>query len=272
MAHDVHSSVLIGTNVALGKGSKIEPFSIVGDNVTIGHDVSIGPHVTIKSDVRIGDGAQIGHGCIIKADTRIGDNCRIGPMCVLGQGPSKARNSTLDIPEDLPPLVVSDNCYLGCMAVLYVATQIGRECFIADMAQIREQCRIGDNVIVGRGVTIEQSCSIGRGSKLQSGAYITALSEIGEQVFVAPMVVTTNDNYMGRTEARFRHKKGLTAKDGARIGAGAVILPGMIIGLEGLVGAGSVLTRDCEDYKVVVGVPARELRDVGDEQVLFRKS
>jgi UDP-2-acetamido-3-amino-2,3-dideoxy-glucuronate N-acetyltransferase len=271
MAEDVHSSAVIGANVTLGQDSKIEPFSVIGDNVMIGRDVSIGPNVTIESGVCIGDGAQIEHGSIVKADTRLGNGCRVGPMCVLGQRPSRARSSTLNIPEDLSPLVVSEGCYVGCMVVLYVSTKVGRECFIADMAQIRERCNIGDNVIVGRGVTVEQCCSIGQGSKLQSGAYVTALSEIGELVFVAPMVVTTNDNYMGRTEARFAHKKGFTARDGARIGAGAVILPGVTIGREGVVGAGGVLTRDCDDYKIVVGVPAREFRDVDDEHVLFKK-
>jgi acetyltransferase-like isoleucine patch superfamily enzyme len=139
---------------------------------------------------------------------------------------------------------------------------------VADMASVRENVTVGDFTIVGRGATVENYCSIGRYCKLESECYITAYSELGDRVFVAPGVVTSNDNFIGRTEERFKHFKGVTVQRGGRIGAGAVILPGKTIGADAVVAAGSVLTNDAPPKKVVLGSPARENRDVPEEQLL----
>ena len=87
-------------------------------------------------------------------------------------------------------------------------------------------------------------------------------------MFVAPGVVTSNDNYVGRTAERFKHFKGVTVKKGGRIGAGSVILPGIVIGEDGLVAAGSVVTRDVPPRTLVMGSPAKAKRDVPVEQWL----
>jgi acetyltransferase-like isoleucine patch superfamily enzyme len=85
---------------------------------------------------------------------------------------------------------------------------------------------------------------------------------------VEPRVVTTNDNYMGRTEQRHAQRRGPTIRRGARIGGGAVILPGVEIGAEAFVGAGAVVLRDVPPRAVVVGNPARRIREVPDEELL----
>jgi UDP-2-acetamido-3-amino-2,3-dideoxy-glucuronate N-acetyltransferase len=87
-------------------------------------------------------------------------------------------------------------------------------------------------------------------------------------VFIAPCVVTTNDNYMGRTEKRLALMKGPTIRRGARIGGAAVLCPGVEIGEEAFVGAGAVVTRDVPPGVVVVGNPARVLRDVASDELL----
>ncbi|HEY7605066.1 MAG TPA: acyltransferase, partial [Gaiellaceae bacterium] len=89
-----------------------------------------------------------------------------------------------------------------------------------------------------------------------------------EHVFVAPCVVTTNDNFMGRTERRHELMKGPTIRRGARIGGGAVLCPAVEIGEEAFVGAGAVVTKDVPARAVVVGNPARQIRDVPDEELL----
>ena len=98
--------------------------------------------------------------------------------------------------------------------------------------------------------------------------YASAYSPLEEDVFIAPCVVTTNDNFMGRTERRKELMKGPTIRRGARVGGGAIICPGVEIGEEAFVGAGAVVTRDVPARKLVVGNPARVLRDVPDDELL----
>jgi acetyltransferase-like isoleucine patch superfamily enzyme len=80
--------------------------------------------------------------------------------------------------------------------------------------------------------------------------------------------VTTNDNFMGRTEKRLELMKGPTIRRGARVGGGAILCPGVEIGEEAFVGAGAVVTRDVPPRTVVVGSPARAIRDVPDDELL----
>ena len=127
---------------------------------------------------------------------------------------------------------------------------------------------IGRGTIVGRGVTVENVCTVGRYCKLESECYLTAYSTLEDRVFVAPGVVTSNDNYVGRTAERFKHFKGVTVRKGGRIGAGSVILPGIEIGEDGLVAAGSVVTHDVPARTIVLGAPARPWREVPVEQRL----
>jgi acetyltransferase-like isoleucine patch superfamily enzyme len=81
-------------------------------------------------------------------------------------------------------------------------------------------------------------------------------------------VITTNDNYMGRTEKRHELIKGPTIRRGARVGGGSVLLPGIEIGEEAFIGAGAVVLRDVPAKAVMVGSPARQIRDVPDEELL----
>jgi acetyltransferase-like isoleucine patch superfamily enzyme len=145
---------------------------------------------------------------------------------------------------------------------------LGENCLIGDNAGIRERCTIGDGVLVGRSVTVENDTTIGSRTKIQSGAYITAYVTLEEDVFIAPMVVTTNDNYMGRTERRFAELKGCTVRRGARIGGGVHILPGIEIGEEAFVATGSIVTRDVAPKTLVMGAPAKAVHAVAEEELL----
>ncbi len=109
---------------------------------------------------------------------------------------------------------------------------------------------------------------MGSNCKIQTNVYLTAYSEVEDYVFIAPCVVTSNDNYAARSKERFGKFKGVTIKKGGRIGAGAVILPGKIIHEDGFAAAGSLVTRDIEKAKIVAGVPAKIFNDVPKEQLL----
>src|SRR5205823_9336299 len=102
-------------------------------------------------------------------------------------------------------------------------------------------------------------------TKIQAHAYVTAYSTLEESVFIAPCVVTTNDNFMGRTERRHELVQGPTIRRGARVGGGAILCPGVEVGEEAFVGAGAVVTKDVPARAVVVGNPARYLREVAKD-------
>ncbi len=237
-------------------------------SATVGAQTTFGEHCVVGADVTIGSGCVIGHHVVIHAGTRIGNDVRIDDHANLGKLPMKAANSATTKDQELPPLVVGDTCIVGTGVVLYRGAVIDARVLMADLSTIRENVTVGRGTIVGRGVTVENFCSVGRYCKLESECYITAYSTLEDRVFIAPGVVTSNDNYVGRTAERFKHFKGVTVRRGGRIGAGSVILPGVTIGEDGLVAAGSVVTRDVAPRTIVMGSPAKKWRDVPVEQWL----
>jgi acetyltransferase-like isoleucine patch superfamily enzyme len=235
----------------------LDPSATLGAGTTWGEGCGFGP------GVRVGAGCVIGHHVVLHADTVIGKDVRIDDHATLGKTPMRAANSAVTKEQTLPPLSVGDSCIVGTGAVT-----IDAKVLLADLCTVRENVTIGRGTIVGRGVTVENVCTIGRYCKLESECYITAYSELEDRVFVAPGVVTSNDNYVGRTAERFKHFKGVRVKKGGRIGAGAVVLPGITIGEDGLVAAGSVVTRDVPPRTIVLGAPAKVWREVPVEQLL----
>ena len=222
----------------------------------------------VEAGVVLGKNVEIGPFAVVYSGTSLGDCVRVAANAVLGQRPVKAKSSTLKMTE-LPGLTVGSGTTVGVGAIVYAGTTVGKDCFIADGAQVRERCELGERVIVGHAATVENDCRVGDRTRIQTGAYITAHSILEEDIFVAPMVTTTNDNYMGRTKTRFAATKGVTARRGSRIGGNAVILPGVTIGQEAMVAAGAVVTKDVPAYAKVMGIPARVVGDTPAEQLLF---
>jgi acetyltransferase-like isoleucine patch superfamily enzyme len=80
-------------------------------------------------------------------------------------------------------------------------------------------------------------------------------------------VTTTNDNFMGRHERDFK-LSGATLRRACRVGAGSILLPGIEVGEEAFVAAGALVTRDVEPRTLVMGVPAKAVRQVEDAELL----
>ncbi|MFN2472021.1 MAG: N-acetyltransferase [Gaiellaceae bacterium] len=204
---------------------------------------------------------------IVYPGTVIGGGCRIGEFAVVGKQPALSPRTTAKR-ERLPPAELGPGTTVSTGATVFAGTRIGARVVLGDQSCVRERCEVGDDVVIGRGSLVENDTTIGALTKIQAEAYVTAYSTLEENVFIAPCVVTTNDNFMGRTEQRLALIKGPTIRRGARIGGGAILLPGIEIGEEAFVGAGAVVVRDVPPRVVVVGSPARVLRDVPDEELL----
>jgi acetyltransferase-like isoleucine patch superfamily enzyme len=211
--------------------------------------------------------AEIHETAIVYPGTVLGEGVRVLERAVVGKQPVLSPRSTASR-EPLPPTTIGAGTIVSTGAIVFAGSTIGARVIIGDQSCVRERVTIGDDVVLGRGSLVENDTTVGALTKIQADAYITAYSTLEENVFVAPCVVTTNDNFMGRTEKRHTLVAGPTIRRGARIGGGAVLCPAVEIGEEAFVGAGAVVTKDVPARTLVVGNPARVLREVAEEELL----
>lgn len=241
----------------------------ISDKAKLGNNIKLGKFVVIDDNVVIGDNCLIGNNVVIHQNVFIGNNVRIDDNTVIGKLPMRSVNSIFKDEKAYEPCKIGDNCLIGACVVIYINCIIGQDTLVADQAAVRENVTIGNKTIIGRGVCVENFTTIGNNCKLETNAYITAYSNIEDYVFIAPGVVTSNDNFAARDKERFKHFKGVTVKKGGRIGAQATILPGKVIEEDGFAAAGSVVTHDVKKASIVVGNPAKLLKKVPESQLLL---
>jgi UDP-2-acetamido-3-amino-2,3-dideoxy-glucuronate N-acetyltransferase len=242
-----------------------------GAHVSLGaslaDDVTLGPGAVVHAGVTIGAGSAVGACAVLHPGTVLGARCLIEDGAVLGKRPrlrpgSSARGDTGD-------LVISDDVTICAGAVVYAGARIGAGSIVGDQAHVRERSVIGARTVIGRGTTVDFDTRVGDRVSIQTLVYLTALSIVEDDVFIGPGVTTTNDDTMGRHPSG-AGLAGPTLRRACRIGGGAVLTPGVEVGAEAFVAAGAVVTRDVESRAVVMGVPARVVRQVGDEDLLER--
>jgi UDP-2-acetamido-3-amino-2,3-dideoxy-glucuronate N-acetyltransferase len=240
----------------------------IHSSAKLGENVQIGYNAVILENVVIGDNCLIGHNVVIHSGSIIGDSVRIDDNVIIGKKPLSSPRSIFKVPDNLAPTKIGSFCQIGANVVIYAQCEIGERNLIADLATVRENVKIGKLNIIGRNVAIENFVEIRDRNKFETNCYITAYSMVEDYCFVAPCVATSNDNYMARDKERFNHFKGITMKSGARIGVNATILPGKTIATDGTVAAGAVVTRDVETAMIVLGNPAKAIREVPETQLL----
>jgi acetyltransferase-like isoleucine patch superfamily enzyme len=211
--------------------------------------------------------AEIHPSATVYEGTVLGEGVKVLEGAVVGKQPTLSPRSTAKR-EPLAPAVIGDGTIVSTGAIVFAGAHVGARVILGDQSCVRERVEIGDDVVLGRGSYVENDTTIGAMTKIQAEAYITAYSTLEEHVFIAPCVMTTNDNFMGRTERRRELTKGATIRRGARVGGGAVLCPGVEIGEEAFVGAGAVVTKNVPPRALVVWNPARVLREVPSEELL----
>jgi acetyltransferase-like isoleucine patch superfamily enzyme len=243
-------------------GAHVDPDAEVAENV------AIAPGAVVYAGARIGSGSQIGAGAVVHPGTEIGEDCVIEDCAVLGKRP-RLRPGSSAAGADIGTLVVEVGATVCCGAVVYAGAHVGARAIIGDQAQVREQARVGTGSVVGRASCVDFEARVGDRVLIQTGVYVTGGSVVEDDVFLGPGVLTTNDNTMGR-HASGEALLGPTFRRACRVGGGAVLVPGVTIGEEAFVAAGALVTRDVGDREVVMGVPARVVRRVSDEDLLER--
>ncbi len=141
---------------------------------------------------------------------------------------------------------------------------IGEGTSIWHHAQVREDVHIGQNCILGKGVYVDAGVQIGNNTKIQNYVSVFHGVQIEDGVFIGPHVCFTNDMFPRAINPDGSLKSAddwmLTTtliRKGAALGANSTIVCGVTVGEWGMVGAGSVVTRDVPAYGLVWGNPAR---------------
>jgi acetyltransferase-like isoleucine patch superfamily enzyme len=191
---------------------------------------------------------------IVDPHVEIGDGTAIGDFVVVGTGPADG---------DIPPLRIGRDGRIRSHTVVYHGNVIGDRFQTGHGTLIRESNTIGNDVSVGTHSIVEHHVVLEDGVRVHSNAFIPEYSVVEAGAWIGPSVTFTNARYpLGRdAKAQLR---GPIVRTGAKIGANSTLLPGVVVGRNALVGAGSVVVHDVPDGAVVVGNPARVVRYVSD--------
>jgi len=222
------------------------PGLVLGEGVVLPDDVELGAHVVIHA------GVELGPGCVIEDGAVVGKPPKVGAA---SRSPRDAAG-----PTRLGPGAV-----VSAGAVVLAGTALGARTVVAVNAFVREQTVLGEDCLVGTGAVVGRGVRAGDRLRLQTNAILVSGSVVEDDVFIGPGVNSMNDNSAGRLRPELR---GITLRRGCRIGGGVDLLPGVEVGEDALVAAGSVVTKDIPAYAVAMGVPARVAGEVPEAERL----
>ncbi|MDX8417832.1 N-acetyltransferase [Absicoccus intestinalis] len=228
--------------------------NIISKDAKIGQNVIIRDNCTIEENVTIGDNCYIDSNTIIRSGTKIGENGFIGANCIIGE---YEMDFCIDRKKHNHKLIIGDNILIRSGSIIYTESYIGDNFQTGHQVTIREKTVIGDNVSVGTLSDIQGNCRIGSYVRMHSNVHVGQLSEIDSFVWIFPYVVLTNDptppsnNFVGVHIHPF-----------AIVATGAIIMPGLDLGQDCLIGAGAIVTKSVVSYAVAIGNPAKCISDV----------
>lgn len=236
----------------------------IGRNVKMGKNIEIGSNVTIENDVTLGNNISLGDNVVVRNGAIIGDNVIIGYRDI------KPGQST---PAEPMVTEIGEGAMIRSGSVIYVGTKIGSNSMVGHNAVIRENTIIGHNTYIGSLTAIEGDTKIGNYVGIHTQCHITKFCDIGDYTFIAPLFVGANDQAMSHMRATHgQNLVGFTTDKYVRIAVAVTVLPGVHFGEGCIVAAGSVVTKDVPPYKVVMGVPARVVKDAPKDKVMKQPS
>jgi acetyltransferase-like isoleucine patch superfamily enzyme len=222
----IHPSAVV-ESTSIGEGATIGEFSVVRPGAVIGDGVAILPHVIVDAGVEIGAGTEV------------------QPGSYIGRRP-RAAGAIVREPTYEERLRIGAGCAIGAHAVVYYDVEIGDDTLIGDHASVRECTWIGSRCAIGRMNAIDREVRIEDGTSSMMACNIVAKTVVGKDVFIGAHFLTTNDNALGAEGWDAETVLETSIEDGARIGAGVTLVPGVTIGRGAFVAAGSIVTRDVE--------------------------
>jgi acetyltransferase-like isoleucine patch superfamily enzyme len=191
---------------------------------------------------------------VIHPAVQLGEGSRIGAFVVLGE-------PAAGMDPGAAPLRIGRDARIRSHTVIYAGTEIGDAFQTGHGVLVREATTIGDDVSIGSHSVIEHHVTIGDRVRVHSNAFIPEYSVLEDGAWIGPNAVFTNARYPLHPSAK-QELAGPHLRPSAKIGANATLLPGVVIGRNALVGAGSVVTRDVPDDAIVAGNPARVIGSV----------
>lgn len=197
--------------------------------------------------------SEVHPSCIIYPEVYFPADARVDAFVILGEGLPEQRFGT--------SFRIGKNAHVRSHSVIYFGNQIGDNFQTGHGVLVREFNRIGNSVSIGSHSIVEHHVEIQDGVRIHSNAFIPEYSVLEALCWIGPCVVVTNARYPQSPRAK-ENLQGVHIERQARIGAGAVLLPGVRIGAGALVGAGAVVTHHIPPGAVVVGNPAQQIKTI----------
>ncbi len=226
------------------------------------------PGLVLSPDAEVAEGVSFGANVVVHPGVVIGEGVIVGDNAVLGKPPSLAPTSAA-AGQPVDRLVIEAGARICTAAIVLAGARIGERVILGDQSYVRERTEVGQDTVIGRGSAVDNDVRIGARVRIQTMVYLTAFSVVEDDVFVGPCAMTTNDDTMTRHDDAYA-LHGATLRRACRIGGGAVLVPGVEVGEEAFVAAGAVVTTNVPARAVVMGVPARVVREVAEGDLLER--
>jgi len=204
--------------------------------------------------------------CKIFNNVDIGNNTIIEGPSILGKAPRGHQPGELK-------LTIGNDSIVRPFTTIYAGSQIGHHFQTGQGASIREDNIIGDHVSVGTNAVLEFGNRVGNRVRIHSCCFLEMVT-IEDDVFIGPNVVFTDDPHPMNCPKYKECLGGVTVKKLVRIGANCTLLPGVVVGENSLIGAGSVVVRDIPPNSVAAGSPAKVIKNINElkcEPGFFKK-